>query len=83
MDGEQEVVDQKKILVKLKDFYSNLYDKNENCKTGDWIKNLRQKGLIPQLSEVEVVNLDAPLTLTELKETLLKCAKINPLKMMV
>ena len=36
---------------------------------------MRQKGLIPQLSEVEVVNLDAPLTLTELKETLLKCAK--------
>ena len=75
MDGEQEVIDQKKILVKLKDFYSNLYDKNDKCKTGDWIKNLRQKGLIPQLSEVEVVNLDAPLTLTELKETLLKCAK--------
>ncbi|MCP4500758.1 MAG: hypothetical protein GY822_12425, partial [Deltaproteobacteria bacterium] len=59
MDGEQEVVDQKKILLKLKEFYSNLYDKNEKCKTGDWIKNLRQKGLIPQLSEVEVVNLDA------------------------
>ena len=75
MDGEQEVVDPKNILVKLKDFYSNLYDKNENCKTGDWIKHLRQKDLIPQLSEVEVVNLDAPLTVTQLKETLLKCAK--------
>ena len=49
--------------------------------TGDWIKNLRQKGLIPPLSEVEVVNLDAPLTLTEIKETLIKCSKNESLIM--
>ena len=75
MVEEKEIVDQKQILIELKSFYSNLYAKNENCKTGVWIKNLRQKGLIPQLSEVEIAKLDAPLTLTDLKETLLKCAK--------
>ena len=74
MVEEKEIVDQKQILIELKSFYSNLYAKNENCKTGVWIKNLRQKGLIPQLSEVEIAKLDAPLTLTDLQETLLKCA---------
>ena len=75
MDGDKEITDQKEILEKLKDFYSNLYNKNENCKTGDWIQKLRQNDLIPQLSEDEVTHLDAPLTLPELKDTLEKCAK--------
>ena len=57
---EKEIVDQKQIIAELKGFYSNLYAKNDNCKTGVWIKNLRQKGLIPQLSESEVAKLDAP-----------------------
>ena len=73
--GNQEIVDQKEILIKLKDFYSNLYSKNENCKTGGWIQNLKQNGLIPQISENEATSLDAPLTLAELKEILEKCAK--------
>ena len=47
IDGNNEITDQKKILTKLKEFYSNLYDKNKNCKTGDWIKNLKQNGLYP------------------------------------
>ena len=75
IDGNQEIVDQKEILIKLKDFYSNLYSKNENCKTGGWIQNLKQNGLIPQISENEATILDAPLTLAELKEILEKCAK--------
>ena len=73
-DGK-EIIDQNEILIKLKDFYSNLYDKNENCKTCDWIQKLRQNDLIPQLSENEVTHLDAPLTLPELKDILEKCAK--------
>ena len=52
-----------------------MYNKNENCKTGDCIQKLRQNDLIPQLSEDEVTHLDTPLTLPELKDTLEKCAK--------
>ena len=72
---EKEITDQKEILTKLKDFYSNLYAKNENCKTGNWIQKLRKNGLIPQLPEEEVTHLDAPITLSELKDILEKCAK--------
>ena len=75
IEDNKEINDQNEILLKLKDFYSNLYDKNENCKTGDWIQKLRQNDLILQLSEDEVAHLDAPLTLPELKDILEKCAK--------
>ena len=75
MDEEQEVTDQKKIMQHLQGFYEKLYQKDSRCHTGNWIKNLKQEGLVPQLSEEENLNLDAPLTKNELKLTLEKCAK--------
>ena len=75
MDGEQEIMDQKKIMLKLQTFYTNLYDKDDKCSTGTWIKNLKQLHLVPQISEDEYIDLDAPLTLEELKYILEKCAK--------
>ena len=59
---EKEITDQSKILTQLHDFYEKLYTKDKRCHTGDWIKNLRSKGLVPQLSEEETLQLDAPLT---------------------
>jgi len=74
MDDKTELVDQSSIMNKLNDFYSKLYTKDKKCKTGNWIKNLRSNGLVPQLSEVENEKLEAPLDVTELKEMLEKCA---------
>ena len=56
-------------------FYTNLYDKDDKCSKGTWIKNLKQLHLVPQISEDEYIDLDAPLTLEELKYILEKCAK--------
>ena len=61
-------------IEKLNEFYANLYTKDRKCKTGDWIKNLRTNGLIPQLSEEQNKNLEALLYIEELKETLEKCS---------
>jgi len=75
MDDEHEVTDQKKIMQHLQGFYEKLYQTDTRCHTGNWIKNLKQEGLVPQLSEEENLHLDAPLTKNELKLTLEKCAK--------
>jgi len=71
---EKEITDQSKILTQLHDFYEKLYTKDKRCQTGDWINNLRSKGLVPQLSEEETLQLDAPITKKELLEILKKCA---------
>ena len=62
-------------MVKLQEFYTKLYDKNPNCKSGDWTKYLKQKGLVPQLSEEQCNDLEAPLTRQNLRETVDKCGK--------
>ena len=43
MDGDQEIVEQKKIMEKLHAFYSRLYDKQQNCDPGKWINKLKEK----------------------------------------
>ena len=72
---EQEITDQQKITEQLKTFYSRLYTKNINVSTGNWIKDMKCKGLIPQLSEESFQDLDAPLDMEELKKTLEKCSE--------
>jgi hypothetical protein len=73
MDGPKELEEQHLIMKKLNDFYSKLYT-SKKCHTGNWIKNLRGNGLIPQLSEVESESLEKPLTKKELQLVLEKCA---------
>ena len=74
MDEETELIDQKSIMTKLNNFYSQLYTKDRQCKVGNWINKLKSDGLVPQLSEDEKLELDALLEIEELQLTLEKCA---------
>ena len=60
--------------MKLKVFYSKLYERRE-ANTGDWIKKLKENNLIPQLTAEEKDSLEAPLEKEDLKTTMKKCAK--------
>ena len=73
MDGTKELLDQNTIMEKLNKFYSKLYTRDKKCEAGNWIKNLRRDGLIPQLSEEESESLNKPTSKQELKDTLDKC----------
>jgi hypothetical protein len=73
IDNEQEVTEPKEIMENLKNFYSKLYQKDENVRTDDWIKKLKEDDLVPQLSVENSLKLEAPLSLEELKSTLEKC----------
>jgi len=75
LDEDQEIVEQKEIMDKLHEFYSRLYDKQQNCDPGKWINKLREKGLIPQLSEQQRNSLEKQLEKDQLKKTLEECAK--------
>ncbi len=48
--GENVKTDQNGIMKELKTYYSNLYAEKATSNTNNWIKNLKQSELIPQLS---------------------------------
>ena len=75
IEGEQEIVEQKKIMEKLHEFYSKLYDKRQNCDPTKWINKLKERKLIPQLSEKQRNSLEKQLEKDQLKKTLEECAK--------
>jgi len=81
-DIPEEVSGQKEIMNELKSFYSNLYSEKSNSSTGDWIKNLKQKDLIPQLSPEKNADLAKKVTIEQFEETMKICAKTNLQEMM-
>ena len=74
IDGN-EITDQEKIMCQLKSFYSNLYSNKTKSSTGDWIKNLKQKDLIPQLSSEKNSELSKEIGIEKFGETIKNCAK--------
>ena len=74
IEDNHEITEEKQILMKLKTFYSKLYERRE-ANTGDWIKKLKENNLIPQLTTKEKDSLEAPLEKEDLKTTMKKCAK--------
>jgi len=72
---DKEITDQEKIMCELKSFYSNLYSNKTKSSTGDWIKNLKEKDLIPQLTPEKNAKLSKEIGIDKFGETIKLCAK--------
>ena len=72
---DNEINDQEKIISELKSFYSNLYSDKTKSSTGDWIKNLKQNDLIPQLSSEKNSELSKEIGIEKFGETIKNCSK--------
>ena len=62
-------------MCELKSFYSNLYSDKTKSSTGDWIKNLKQNDLIPQLSSEKNSELSKEIGIEKFGETIKNCSK--------
>ena len=73
--GENEITEEKEIMNQLKTFYSNLYSEKTTNNTKNWIKELKQSDLIPQLTPEKNENLKKDIKIEQFENIMKKCSK--------
>jgi hypothetical protein len=73
--GENEITEEKEIMNELKTFYSNLYSEKTTSNTKNWIKELKQSDLIPQLTPEKNENLKKDIKIEQFENIMKKCSK--------
>ena len=62
-------------MNELKTFYSNLYSEKTTNNTKNWIKELKQSDLIPQLTPEKNENLKKDIKIEQFENIMKKCSK--------